>query len=140
MGRVGEGAPVILLLCCPHHVGCWPWTVECLFNPMQPHHPAWGCAQAGNAADPLRYAFIVSQAELVSDAAEAASASFSKAAELEGIGAVTIGVLRAEGAKCSRWGARTRFLLGRLSVPVSTMWQGHAYAPCLLIPCTFSCM
>ena len=59
-------------------------------------------AQAGNAADPLRYAFIVSQAELVATADEAAAASFSKTADLEGVGPVCVGVLRAEGEKCSR--------------------------------------
>ena len=61
-------------------------------------------AQAGNAADPLRYAFIVSQAELVGDPSEATSAPYSSSAELEGVGPVCVGVTRADGRKCSRRG------------------------------------
>lgn len=58
--------------------------------------------QAGKASDPLRYAFIVSQAELADDVAAVASASYSNIVELEGIGTVSVGVSRADGQKCSR--------------------------------------
>lgn len=57
--------------------------------------------QAGNAADPLRYAFIVSQAELV-DAAQVASTSYNRTTDLENVGSVSVGVSRADGQKCSR--------------------------------------
>lgn len=60
---------------------------------------------ADNGQDPLRYAFIVSQAELVGSAEEAAAAPYSSTAELEdgeGSGTITVGVLRAEGTKCAR--------------------------------------
>lgn len=57
--------------------------------------------QAGNAADPLRYAFIVSQAQLV-DAAQVASTSYNKTTDLENVGSVSVGVSRADGQKCSR--------------------------------------
>lgn len=58
--------------------------------------------QATNGADPLRYAFIVSQAELVGSRAEAEVADYHATTDLEGIGEVTVGVTRAQGAKCSR--------------------------------------
>ncbi len=58
--------------------------------------------QAGNAADPLRYAFIVSQAELAEDEGQVASTSYSKATVLEGVGSIAVGVSRADGQKCSR--------------------------------------
>lgn len=59
---------------------------------------------AGNGMDPLRYAFIVSQAELAGSAGEAAEgAAYSATAQLEeGGGEVTVGVARADGAKCKR--------------------------------------
>ncbi|EIE27214.1 isoleucyl-tRNA synthetase [Coccomyxa subellipsoidea C-169] len=57
---------------------------------------------AGNAADPLRYAFIVSQAELAEDEGQVASTSYSKATVLEGVGSIAVGVSRADGQKCSR--------------------------------------
>jgi hypothetical protein len=66
--------------------------------------------QAGNAADPLRYAFIVSQAELVGEAAEAAACSYSRKADLEGVGHISVGVSRADGLKCSRWALYARTL------------------------------
>ena len=58
--------------------------------------------QAGNVADPLRYAFIVSQAELVADKEQVASCSYSNETDIEGFGAVTVGVSKADGQKCSR--------------------------------------
>ncbi|KAL4446248.1 hypothetical protein ABPG77_003055 [Micractinium sp. CCAP 211/92] len=59
---------------------------------------------AGNGMDPLRYVFIVSQAELAESAAAAAEgAAYSATAQLEeGAGEVTLGVARADGAKCKR--------------------------------------
>ncbi|PSC70632.1 isoleucine-tRNA ligase [Micractinium conductrix] len=59
---------------------------------------------APNGMDPLRYLFIVSQAELADSPAGAAEgAAYSASAELdEGGGAVTLGVARADGAKCKR--------------------------------------
>lgn len=61
--------------------------------------------------DPLRYAFIVSQAELVASpeaAAEGEFAAYSARAELEeGGGALAVGIARADGAKCNRcWNYR----------------------------------
>lgn len=53
-------------------------------------------------ADPLRYAFIVSQAELVADKEQVASCSYSNETDIEGFGAVTVGVSKADGQKCSR--------------------------------------
>jgi hypothetical protein len=65
---------------------------------------------APNGMDPLRYAFIVSQATLAGSAAEAAAgAAYSATATLEegGVGEVTVGVARADGAKCTRcWNYR----------------------------------
>ena len=64
---------------------------------------------APNGMDPLRYLFIVSQAELADSPAGAAEgAAYSASAELdEGGGAVTLGVARADGAKCKRcWNYR----------------------------------
>ena len=58
--------------------------------------------QAGNVADPLRYAFIVSQAELAADEDQAASCSYSNRTDIEGVGAVTVGVSKADGQKCLR--------------------------------------
>ena len=58
--------------------------------------------QAGNVADPLRYAFIVSQAELAADEDQVAACSFSNRADIEGVGAVSVGVSKADGQKCSR--------------------------------------
>ena len=57
-----------------------------------------------NGQDALRYAFIVSQAELVDSAAAAAAMPYtSTSAEVEGVeGEVTVGIGKAEGAKCSR--------------------------------------
>ncbi|EFN52326.1 hypothetical protein CHLNCDRAFT_36907 [Chlorella variabilis] len=60
---------------------------------------------AGNGMDPLRYAFIVSQAQLVeSPAAAAEGAAYSATAVLEEAGGseVTVGVARADGRKCNR--------------------------------------
>ena len=84
---------------------------------LKPAGPAW-CAyvtshtgvegqnllwlQAPNGADPLRYAFLVSQARLVSEASEAAAADFSACAPIDGAGDVTVGVRRADGHKCQR--------------------------------------
>ena len=65
---------------------------------------------AGNGMDPLRYAFIVSQAQLVeSPAAAAEGAAYSATAVLEEAGGseVTVGVARADGRKCNRcWNYR----------------------------------
>ena len=58
--------------------------------------------QAGNVADPLLYAFIVSQAELAADKDQAASCSYSNCTEIEGVGIVTVGVSKADGQKCQR--------------------------------------
>jgi len=55
-----------------------------------------------NGADPLRYAFIVSQVELVELAAEAEGTDYSAALEVEGVGALTVGIARARGGKCQR--------------------------------------
>ena len=60
------------------------------------------CMQAGNVADPLRYAFIVSQAELAADKGQADSCSYSNTTEVEGVGAITVGVSKADGQKCQR--------------------------------------
>lgn len=69
---------------------------------------------ADNAQDPLRYAFIVSQAELVGSAGETTCSSDSSSSGGSGVlysattsldgweGAVTVGVRRAAGAKCGR--------------------------------------
>lgn len=59
---------------------------------------------SANGQDPLRYAFIVSQATLVdSPEAATAGAAYSATADLEeGTGSVTVGVARADGAKCGR--------------------------------------
>lgn len=57
---------------------------------------------ADNGADPLRYAFITSQAELVDSQDQAKQADFSATAQLEHIGEVTVGVTRADGSKCAR--------------------------------------
>ena len=53
-------------------------------------------------ADPLRYAFIVSQAELAADKDQAASCSYSNTTEIEGVGAINVGVSKADGQKCQR--------------------------------------
>jgi len=68
-------------------------------------------AQADNGADPLRYVFFVSAVELAPSAAAAAAADHSAAADVEGLGAVTVGVARARGAKCQRcaWRRARRF-------------------------------
>ena len=94
--------------------------------------------QAGNAADPLRYAFIVSQAELVPTAEEVAAASFSKAADLEGVGPVCVGVLRAEGEKCSRCG----LLWAPRPGPVCIYLHAYSLSSCCYhFPCrTRACM
>lgn len=58
---------------------------------------------AGNAADELRYLFIVSEAGVVDSAAAAAEgAAVSRSSEVEGAGTVTVGVRRAAGRKCER--------------------------------------
>ncbi|KAI7846319.1 hypothetical protein COHA_000156 [Chlorella ohadii] len=61
---------------------------------------------AGNGMDPLRYAFIVSQAELVASpeaASEGEFAAYAARAELEeGGGLVAVGIARADGRKCNR--------------------------------------
>lgn len=70
------------------------------------------CVQAaGNGMDPLRYAFIVSQAELVASpeaASEGEFAAYAARAELEeGGGLVAVGIARADGRKCNRcWNYR----------------------------------
>jgi len=53
-------------------------------------------------ADPLRYAFIVSQAELVDSVDLVSATSYNKSAELEGVGLISVGVSKAIGHKCSR--------------------------------------
>lgn len=58
--------------------------------------------QAGNVADPLRYAFIVSQAELAANEDQVASCSYSSRTDIEGVGVVTVGISKADGQKCSR--------------------------------------
>ena len=58
--------------------------------------------QAGNVADPLRYAFIVSQAELAADEDQVAACSYSRCTDIEGVGAIAVGVSKADGQKCSR--------------------------------------
>lgn len=59
---------------------------------------------SSNVQDPLRYSFIVSQVDLVKTADEASTATYSSSLQLdEGAGAtVTVGVSKAEGAKCPR--------------------------------------
>lgn len=63
---------------------------------------------AGNGADPLRFLFIVSQAELVGSADEVAAAcsEYYANAEIEGVGesavTVKICVTTADGSKCAR--------------------------------------
>ena len=66
---------------------------------------------ADNGMDPLRYLFIVSQAQLVDSAdAATAGAAYSAAAALEaeaGGCEVMVGVARADGSKCGRcWNYR----------------------------------
>ena len=64
---------------------------------------------ADNGSDPLRYAFIVSQAQLVdSPAAATDGAAYSATAALEEGGIeVVVGVARADGHKCNRcWNYR----------------------------------
>ena len=61
--------------------------------------------------DPLRYAFIVSQAELVASPEAASEGEFgvyAARAELEeGGGEVAVGIARADGRKCNRcWNYR----------------------------------
>ncbi|KAK9835222.1 hypothetical protein WJX81_006819 [Elliptochloris bilobata] len=71
--------------------------------------------QAHNGADPLRYIFIVSQVDLVASAAAAAQADHSAATDVEGLGAVTVGVSRALGAKCQRcWNYSTELIHHRM--------------------------
>lgn len=56
-----------------------------------------------NGQDALRYALIVSQAELVDSAGEAAAMPYTSTAALEGVeGEVTVGIGKAEGHKCGR--------------------------------------
>ncbi|KAK9822294.1 hypothetical protein WJX74_003674 [Apatococcus lobatus] len=55
-----------------------------------------------NGADPLRYIFITSQAELVDEAGAASAADYSRSVDIEGVGKVTLGVAHAQGQKCSR--------------------------------------
>lgn len=57
---------------------------------------------AANGADPLRYAFITSQAQLVDSQEEAKQSEFSATSQLEQLGEVTVGVTRADGHKCAR--------------------------------------
>ena len=60
--------------------------------------------EGGNGVDELRYALLVSGAE-VCDSPEAVRgqcAAFSSEAEIEGLGTVTVGVTTAEGTKCER--------------------------------------
>eukprot|EP00891_Asterochloris_glomerata_P006431 jgi/Astpho2/6431/fgenesh1_pm.00094_%23_1_t len=56
---------------------------------------------ADNGIDPLRYLFISSQAE-VTDQASVQAADFSGQLDIDGAGQVSVGILRAEGQKCSR--------------------------------------
>lgn len=72
---------------------------------------------AGNSADPLRYLFIVSQAELVSSAEHVVTActEYHTTAEIEGLVPdaaaveVTVGVTSADGLKCARcWNYSTQ--------------------------------
>lgn len=56
-----------------------------------------------NGQDALRYAFIVSQAAVVSSAHEAIAHAYHSSGSLEGVpGTITIGVSKAEGTKCGR--------------------------------------
>ncbi|KAL3159350.1 hypothetical protein ABBQ32_011301 [Trebouxia sp. C0010 RCD-2024] len=57
---------------------------------------------AANGADPLRYAFITSQAQLVDSQHEAEQSDFSATVQLEQLGQVTVGITRADGLKCAR--------------------------------------
>lgn len=62
---------------------------------------------AGNGADPLRYLFIVSQAQLLGSADEvvATCSEYNATAEIEGADgaiAITVGVTTADGSKCAR--------------------------------------
>jgi len=64
---------------------------------------------SGNGMDPLRYVFIVSQADLTdSPAAATAGAAYSATITLTEAGSeVTVGVARADGTKCKRcWNYR----------------------------------
>ena len=62
----------------------------------------WLSMQAGNVADPLRYAFIVSQAELAANEGQVATCSYSNRTDIEGVGVVSVGVSKADGHKCAR--------------------------------------
>ncbi|GFR52057.1 hypothetical protein Agub_g14579 [Astrephomene gubernaculifera] len=58
---------------------------------------------SGNGADELRYLLIVSQVELVSDAAAARLCPYHDTQpSASGAGSITVGVARAGGAKCAR--------------------------------------
>eukprot|EP00898_Chlorokybus_atmophyticus_P005075 jgi/Chlat1/5569/Chrsp369S00413 len=61
-------------------------------------------AGGGNQVDELRYIFITSQASIVdsSDEVSAKCPEFCRTDEVEGVGAVTVGVAKAEGQKCKR--------------------------------------
>lgn len=59
---------------------------------------------AHNGTDDLRYLFIVSQVELVSDAAAVKLCPYHDTvqAAASGVGAISVGVARADGSKCAR--------------------------------------
>lgn len=60
-------------------------------------------APNSNSVDQLKFALIVSEARLVDSASEASGAAFSLSEQLEGFeGAVTVGVGKAPGTKCTR--------------------------------------
>eukprot|EP01023_Acetabularia_acetabulum_P023507 TRINITY_DN22962_c0_g2_i1.p1 TRINITY_DN22962_c0_g2~~TRINITY_DN22962_c0_g2_i1.p1 ORF type:complete len:563 (-),score=113.32 TRINITY_DN22962_c0_g2_i1:118-1806(-) len=58
--------------------------------------------QQNNGVDELRYVFITSQAELVEDPSIIENMEFQKIVEDEVLGSISVGVVRADGFKCSR--------------------------------------
>ena len=103
--------------------------------------------------DPLRYAFIVSQAELVASpeaASEGEFGAYAARAELEeGGGQVAVGIARADGRKCNRcwnyrcgraapgglgcWGALAGVLC---STPPASPSTDHSSAPIRTLSCS----
>ncbi len=73
--------------------------------------------------------FIVSAVELAPSAAAAAAADHSAAADVEGLGAVTVGVSRARGAKCQRC-ARRRARCKASRMPGAAQAPGAAARRC----------
>ena len=88
---------------------------------------------ADNGSDPLRYAFIVSQAQLVdSPAAATDGAAYSATATLEEGGIeVVVGVARADGHKCNRcWNYRCAVLGGYGCARTAHLGASRARAAC----------